>query len=42
MKRGPMIQGVLLIAALLFAYQTWTRDKSVKVERGEFVLWWRR
>jgi hypothetical protein len=39
MKRGPIVQGVLLIAALAFAYQTWTRDKTAKVQRGEFVLW---
>jgi hypothetical protein len=39
MSRGPIIHGVLLVAALAFAYQTWTRDKTVKVDRGEFVLW---
>jgi hypothetical protein len=39
MSRGPIIHGVLLIAALLFAYQTWTRDTTVEVNEGEFVLW---
>ncbi|RMH39204.1 MAG: hypothetical protein D6689_17380, partial [Deltaproteobacteria bacterium] len=39
MKRGPIIHGVLLVATAAFAYQTWTRDKTVKVERAQFVLW---
>jgi hypothetical protein len=40
-KRGPIIHGVLLIAALLLAYQTWTRPKGddAKKVRGDVVLW---
>lgn len=39
MKRGPIIHGALLVAALAFAYQTWTRPKEVKKPRGDVVLW---
>lgn len=39
MKRGPLIHGVLLVAALLFAYQTWTREEKVEPTTGDFVLW---
>jgi hypothetical protein len=37
--RGAIVHGVLLVAMLLFAYQTWTRDKSVKPTTGNVVLW---
>lgn len=39
MKRGPIIHGVLLVAALLFAYQTWTREEAVVPTTGTVVLW---
>ena len=29
MKRGPIVHGILLVAVLIFGYQTWTRDKTV-------------
>lgn len=37
--RGAIVHGVLLVAMLLFAYQTWTRDKSVKTTTGSVVVW---
>jgi len=37
--RGAIVHGVLLVAMLLFAYQTWTRDTSVKPTTGNVVLW---
>jgi len=37
--RGPLIHGALLVAALAFAYQTWTRDDTPTVDRGQFTLW---
>jgi hypothetical protein len=39
MMRGPIIHGALLAAALLVAYQTWTREAAPEAKRGEFVLW---
>lgn len=39
MTRGPIIHGVLLVAALLFAYQTWTREEKVEPTTGKVVLW---
>jgi hypothetical protein len=39
MKRGPILHGVLLVAALLFAYQTWTREEVVEPTTGTVVLW---
>jgi hypothetical protein len=39
MKRGPVVYGVLLIAALLFAYQTWTREEVVTPLAGDVVVW---
>jgi len=37
--KGAIVHGVLLVAMLLFAYQTWTRDTSVKPTTGNIVLW---
>jgi hypothetical protein len=39
MKRGPVVYGVLLIAALSFAYQTWTREEEVAPLTGDVVVW---
>lgn len=39
MMRGPIIHGVLLLAALGFAYQTWTREKKVERKTGTVVVW---
>ena len=39
MTRGPVIHGVLLVVALLFAYQTWTREKKVEPRTGDVVVW---
>ena len=39
MRRGALIHGVLLVAMLLFAYQTWTREEVEVPETGEIVLW---
>lgn len=39
MKRGPVVYGVLLIAALLFAYQTWTREEVVTPLTGDVLVW---
>ncbi len=37
--KGAIIHGVLLVLMLGFAYQTWTRDTSVKPSTGSVVLW---
>lgn len=37
--KGAIVHGVLLVAMLLFGYQTWTREKDVKKTAGEVVLW---
>ncbi|MCA9674087.1 MAG: hypothetical protein H6709_05520 [Kofleriaceae bacterium] len=37
--KGAIIHGVLLIAMLVFGYQTWSRDKSVPSTTGTVVLW---
>ena len=37
MRTGPAIHGALLIVALLFAYKTWTRDKTEEPKAGEYV-----
>jgi Domain of unknown function (DUF4340) len=37
--RGVIVHGILLIAMLGFAYQTWTRDKSTKVSTGDVAVW---
>jgi hypothetical protein len=37
--KGAIVHAVLLVAMLLFAYQTWTRDTSVKETTGKVVLW---
>lgn len=39
MKRGPIIHGVLLVAALLFAYQTWTREDKIERNIGDIQVW---
>lgn len=39
MMRGPIIHGVLLVAALAFGYQTWTREKKVEPKTGKVVVW---
>jgi hypothetical protein len=39
MKRGPMVHGVLLVAALLWAYQTYTREDTAEPKTGEFQVW---
>lgn len=39
MKRGPIIHGVLLLAALAFAYQTWTREEKVAPKVGDIKVW---
>lgn len=37
--RGALIHGVLLAVMLIYGYRTWTRDKTVKPDRGAIVLW---
>ncbi len=37
--KGVIVHGVLLVAMLLFGYQTWTREKEVKKTTGDVVLW---
>ncbi len=37
--KGVITHGVLLAVMLAFAYQTWTRDKTVHVATGDIVLW---
>jgi hypothetical protein len=37
--KGALIHGVLLVAMLAFAYQTWTRDTTVKANTGTVVVW---
>jgi hypothetical protein len=39
MRIGLIAHGVLAAAALLFAYQTWTRDKTEKPKVGDHVVW---
>jgi hypothetical protein len=39
MRRGPVIHGALLLAALLFAYQTWTREETLTPLTGDVVVW---
>jgi len=39
MKTGPVAYGLLLVAALAFAYQTWTREKTVDPKTGDYVVW---
>lgn len=39
MMRGAIIHGVLLIAALIFAYQTWTREEKVEPKTGTVEVW---
>ena len=37
--RGALIHGILLAVMLIYGYRTWTRDKTVKPDRGSVVLW---
>ena len=39
MRIGPIAHGALLVAALGFAYQTWTRDKSEAPKVGTDTVW---
>jgi hypothetical protein len=39
MRIGPIAHGVLLIAALVFGYQTWTREKPSEPKTGTVVVW---
>ncbi len=39
MKRGPIIHGVLLVAVLIFAYQTWTREEKKEPKIGTVSVW---
>jgi hypothetical protein len=39
MRVGPIAHGALLVAALGFAYQTWTRDKSEAPKVGTVTVW---
>jgi hypothetical protein len=37
--KGALIHGFLLLGMLAVAYQTWTRDTSVKATTGNVVVW---
>ncbi|HEU0036673.1 MAG TPA: DUF4340 domain-containing protein [Kofleriaceae bacterium] len=37
--KSAVIHGVLLLVMLVYGYRTWTRDKSVKPNYGDVVLW---
>jgi len=37
--KGVIVHGVLLVLALTFGYQTWTREKTAKPTTGEVSLW---
>ncbi len=37
--RGAIIHGVLLVVMLVYAYRTWTRDKTIEPNVGSVVLW---
>lgn len=37
--KGAIVHGVLLVAMLAFAYQTWTRDTTPKPTTGSVVVW---
>ena len=39
MKVGPVVHGALLVAALGFAYQAWTRTKSEPPKAGTVTVW---
>lgn len=39
MKIGPVAHGALTLAALGFAYQTWTREKTEPPKAGEVTVW---
>ena len=38
MRKGLVAHGALLAVALLAAYQTWTRDKTIKPKLGDVTL----
>ena len=37
--KSALIHGVLLAVMLIYGYRTWTRDKTVKPNIGDVVLW---
>ncbi len=37
--RGALVHGILLAVMLVYGYRTWTRDKTVKPDVGQVVLW---
>ncbi|HKE20471.1 MAG TPA: hypothetical protein VKB80_36610 [Kofleriaceae bacterium] len=39
MRVGPIVHGALLAGALVFAYQTWTRDKNESPKVGVVSVW---
>jgi hypothetical protein len=39
MRVGPIAHGALLVAALVFAYQTWTREKAEDPKAGTVTVW---
>jgi hypothetical protein len=39
MRVGPIIHGALLTAALVFAYQTWTREPPSEPKGGTVTVW---
>jgi hypothetical protein len=39
MRIGPIAHGALLVAALAFAYQTWTREKTEDPKVGTVTVW---
>jgi uncharacterized protein DUF4340 len=39
--KSAVIHGVLLAVMLVYGYRTWTRDKTVKPNLGDVVLWTR-
>ena len=37
--KSALIHGLLLVVMLVYGYRTWTRDKTVKPDLGQVVLW---
>ena len=37
--RGVIVHGILLVVMLGFGYQTWTRDKTIRVNTGDVSIW---